>query len=169
MKHLKPYNENKTENNFWKIPFTFDKPNLEIKNLFDYQGNPIKLKDDEFKIIDNILKPHKNYKPGYHLDRELIEYPPVNWKYTNCRSGYCWFLLPFKKDWPFISRDNRLEVMINKFDCDYYLVHITDDWNVIRYRDNHEPHLLGMNDWYIVDTIDELKRLLNEKVISLYK
>ena len=169
MRYLKSYNES-TSGDFWKIPFTFDKPNLEIKKLFDYQGDPISMTEEEIKIVNEILEPIKSYDPGHHVHdddyrRLCVQYPSINWKHTNSRSGYCWFLKEVGEKTYFKS--TKYEVMINKFHNDYYIVNITDNWVTIHL--SGKPRLVGINDYYIVDTIDELKRLLIEKVLPLYK
>lgn len=154
----------KDNEDFQRIKYSGTKKSNDLMKFNALIGDTIRMNKNDIITVDDILEPYKNYKKGKHdktgdiilflFGRSVFEYPPIN-QYMNCRSGYCWFLNDPRGDVFYRSHGVELEVLINKFNNNYYIVHI--DYNT------------NNDDFYLIHTLEQLKRLLKERVIALYR
>lgn len=172
--HIKPYSINDSKiiksdyQNSWEHLLSEIKPgeycaiqnneisNTHIKILFDNLGDVISMTPNEIKSIDKILWNYKDMNPGKHYSNGpsgSIDYPPIRWRHTNCRSGHCWFLKRNKDRY-------NMEFMLNKFSDDWYTAQIivcTD--NYVDISDKR----------YVCDTILGVSELIEKEILPLYK
>lgn len=172
--HIKPYSINDSKiiksdyQNSWEHLLSEIKPgeycaiqnneisNTHIKILFDNLGDVISMTPNEIESIDKILWDYKDMNPGKHYSNGpsgSIDYPPIRWRHTNCRSGHCWFLKRNKDRY-------NMEFMLNKFSDDWYTAQIivcTD--NYVDISDKR----------YVCDTILGVSELIEKEILPLYK
>ena len=193
MKHLCKFNESDEWSNIlgnikpveWgEIKYTGSEPNLKIKILFDKFGNPIRMSDNDIETVEKMLSPYKDRESGCHDDTEFrnygngpIEYPPVNWKHTNCRGGFTWMLIDPDGNFNVFTKSNgeiirtsryrghgiKLEVAINSFPDGWYVIKIDPDRDCPHNSNQYNPPKM-----YICDTIEGVVDLITKKVLSKY-
>ena len=155
----------KDSKDFQRIKYSGTNESDDLIELRKLIGTPIKMNENDITSIDDMLEPHKDYTPGKHsreeeyisrvnlFGRSVVEYPPIK-THMNSRSGYTWFLEDPNGDVQYRSHGVKLEVLINKFNNEYYIVHI--------------DHNTNSDDFYLVSGLEQLKRLIKERVLSLY-
>lgn len=156
----------KDNEDFQRIKYSGTEKSKDLMKFNVLIGDAIEMDKNDIITVDDILEPHKNYKPGKHCriseddfrgwpyGRSVAQYPPIKLN-MNCRSGYCWFLNDPRGDVFYRSHGVELEVLINKFKNNYYIVHIDHNTD----RDN----------FYLIHTLEQLEKLLKERVIALYR
>lgn len=102
---------------------------------------------EDIKEINQIIDQFRSKRPGTD-DGGPVIYPSIRVDHLYGRSGFCWFLE--KPLINFKGHYNEIELMIHKFE---------DDWYLVRYVDNP----IGWNEktyWYVCDEITGVIRLL---------
>ena len=155
----------KDDEDVQRITYSATNDSRELPHIYKLVGNVVSMDENDITTIDDILEPHKDYSPGHHskdedfvfraklFGRSVVQYPPIK-THMNQRSGYCWFLEDPVGDNRYRSHGVKLEVLINKLRDGYYIVHI--------------DHNTDRDDFYLVNGLNQLKELINKKVLSLY-
>lgn len=120
---------------------------LKLKEILKRTGSTIELGENNISEIDDMLNPYKSYYPYTAI------YPPIGENSLRRRSGYCWFL---NKPINQYNRYEKCEVLVNKFNNDYYIINIV-----------FNSDFTWICNFYLVHTFDKLKKLIKEKVINL--
>lgn len=103
---------------------------------------------EDIKTINQIVDPFRSKRPGTDEGGPVI-YPSIDSETADrSRSGYCWFLeKPLSH---FSGHYAEIELMIHKYE---------DDWYLVKYEDNPVSWNRKVQ-WFVCDEIEGLIRLL---------